>query len=122
MPPFTFTRRCCLLSPCWEGSMRSAPWRRCCARAVNWLNQTILNDLQLKLFTHLQRMPHSFYARAKVGDLMTRLTDDLDNVQSALSQLTNKTLYQSFQLIGGILGLFLTLRFSVLTLLILMIV
>jgi ATP-binding cassette subfamily B protein len=38
---------------------------------------------------------------------MARLSDDLDNVQSALSQLTNKALYQSFTLVGALSALFL---------------
>lgn len=92
------------------------------ADAVNRLNQRVLNSLQLEIFAHLQRLPHSFYSHAKMGDLMTTLTGDLDNVQSALSQLTNKSLYQIFLLVGGGIGLFLTTGFSVLTLLILLIV
>jgi ATP-binding cassette subfamily B protein len=90
--------------------------------SVNRLNQSVLNSLQLKMFAHLQRLPHGFYARARLGDLMTCLTGDLDNIQSALSQLTNKSLYQVFMLIGGCIGLFLTTGFSVLTLLILLII
>jgi ABC-type multidrug transport system fused ATPase/permease subunit len=89
--------------------------------AVNRLNQNVQNALQLKLFAHLLGLPHSFYSRAKLGDLMTCLTSDLDNVQSALNQLTNKSLYQVFMLIGGGIGLFLTTGFSVLTLLIMLI-
>lgn len=65
------------------------------AYAVSWLNQNVLLELQLRMFKHLQRLPHSYYERAKLGDVMSRLTGDLDNVQSALSQLTNKGLYQT---------------------------
>jgi ABC-type multidrug transport system fused ATPase/permease subunit len=90
--------------------------------AVQRLNQNVLNQLQLKMFAHLQRLPHDFYARARQGDLMTCLTGDLDNIQSALSQLTNKSLYQVFMLIGGCIGLLLTTGFSILTLLILLII
>lgn len=49
------------------------------------LNQHILMDLQLRMFTHLQRLPHNFYATAKVGDLMSRLSTDLQAVQSAIA-------------------------------------
>jgi ABC-type multidrug transport system fused ATPase/permease subunit len=89
--------------------------------AVNRLSQNVLNALQLDLFTHLLRLPHSFYSRSKQGDLMTCLTGDVDNVQSALNQLTNKSLYQVFLLIGGGIGLILTTGFSLLTFLILLI-
>ena len=76
------------------------------AQAVAWLNQQVLNDLQERLFSHLQRLPHSFYNRAKIGDLMARLTTDVESIQSALSQVTNKGLYHAFTLAGGVLALF----------------
>ena len=82
------------------------------AYTVNWLNQNILNTLQLRMYAHLQRLGHNFYIKAKIGDIMARLSDDLDNVQSALSQLTNKALYQSFTLVGALSALFLLTRKS----------
>ncbi len=82
------------------------------AYTVNWLNQNVLNTLQVQMYAHLQHLGHGFYAKAKIGDLMARLSDDLDAVQSALSQLTNKALYQSFTLIGALSALFLLTRKS----------
>ncbi len=75
------------------------------AYTVNWLNQNVLNTLQVRMYAHMQRLAHSFYLKAKTGDLMTRLNEDLDNVQSALSQVTNKALYQVFTLIGATVAL-----------------
>jgi len=82
------------------------------AYTVNWLNQNILNTLQVRMYAHLQRLGHNFYIKARIGDIMARLSDDLDNVQSALSQLTNKALYQGFTLIGALSALFLLTRKS----------
>jgi ATP-binding cassette subfamily B protein len=52
------------------------------------VNQRILLSLQERMFAHLQRLPHAFYSEAKVGDLMSRLTGDVQVVQGALSQVT----------------------------------
>lgn len=82
------------------------------AYTVNWLNQNVLNTLQIRMYAHLQRLGHNFYIKAKIGDIMARLSDDLDNVQSALAQLTNKALYQSFTLIGALSALVLLTRKS----------
>ena len=35
------------------------------------------------MFERLQRLSHDFYGRAKVGDLMSRLSQDLNTVQEA---------------------------------------
>lgn len=82
------------------------------AYTVNWLNQNVLNTLQVRMYAHLQRLGHNFYIKARIGDIMARLSDDLDNVQSALAQLTNKALYQSFTLVGALSALFLLTRKS----------
>ncbi len=52
-----------------------------------WINLRILTDLQARMFGHLQRLPHQFYSRAKVGDLMTRLSSDISIIQGAMSQV-----------------------------------
>src|SRR5258708_11797237 len=77
------------------------------AYTVNWLNQNVLNTMQVEMYAHMQKLAHNFYLKAKIGDLMARLNDDLDNVQSALSQVTNKALYQAFTLVGSVTALFL---------------
>ena len=64
------------------------------------------------MYSHLQKLAHNFYLKAKIGDLMARLNDDLDNVQSALAQVTNKALYQAFTVIGSLTALLMLTRKS----------
>ena len=50
--------------------------------------QSILNalkDLRHDLFTHLERLPSSFYDRVAVGRVMTRVTNDIENLFQLLS-------------------------------------
>ncbi|MDQ2732191.1 MAG: ATP-binding cassette domain-containing protein, partial [Armatimonadota bacterium] len=61
---------------------------------VNSINQRILMDLQERMFAHLQRLPHSFYAKAKIGDIMARVAGDLQVVQGAMSQVPNTAIFQ----------------------------
>ena len=82
------------------------------AYTVSWLNQTVLNTLQVRMYAHLQKLAHNFHQNAKVGDLMARLSDDLDTVQSALGQVTNKALYQAFTVVGALTALLMLTRHS----------
>ena len=50
------------------------------------VNQRILLGLQERMFERLQRLSHDFYARAKVGDLMSRLSNDLNAVEDAIDR------------------------------------
>jgi ATP-binding cassette, subfamily B, bacterial len=51
-----------------------------------WVSEKMLLSLRLDLFEHLQRLSASFYSRARVGDIVSRLSNDLVVVQMALSQ------------------------------------
>jgi len=41
-------------------------------------------DLRNAVFAHLEKLPVSFYNRHRTGDLMTRMTSDLDSVRSVV--------------------------------------
>jgi ATP-binding cassette subfamily B protein len=77
---------------------------------VNWINQTMLTGLQEKVFTHLQRLPHSFFGRVKLGDLMTRQTSDLQVIQQAIGQVGGDGLYQAILFLATAVHLIIRLR------------
>src|SRR5438552_2097688 len=52
---------------------------------LQWVAIRAVTDLRTKLFTHLQNLPLSFFARANTGDLMSRLLSDTVALQSTLS-------------------------------------
>ncbi len=83
----------------------------------NWIDQRILIELEERMFAHLQRLPHSFYSRAKVGDLMSRLSNDLNIVEQAMSTLLGTGIFMLLKAIAAaitILALSLTLGIVVL--------
>ncbi len=41
-------------------------------------------DLRNELYAHLQRLPFAFYDRAQTGQLMSRATDDINNIRAML--------------------------------------
>ncbi|MCP3961634.1 MAG: ATP-binding cassette domain-containing protein [bacterium] len=43
-----------------------------------------MNDIRLEMFDHLQRLPTSFYSRAKTGDLMSRFSSELAVIEEAV--------------------------------------
>jgi ATP-binding cassette subfamily B protein len=44
----------------------------------------VMNDLRVKVFTHLQRLGLDFYTDEKAGVIMTRMTSDIENLQQML--------------------------------------
>ena len=73
---------------------------------VGWVGQRALQDLRIRLFTHLQRLSIGFYSRNQTGVIISRITNDVE----ALDQLVEDgmaTLIQSgLTLIGVVVILF----------------
>ncbi len=44
----------------------------------------VMNDLRVKVFTHLQRLSLDFFTEEKAGVVMTRMTSDIENLQQLL--------------------------------------
>jgi ATP-binding cassette subfamily B protein len=74
---------------------------------VGWVGQRALQDLRLRIFTHLQRQSIGFFSRRKTGVLISRLTNDV----AALDQLVTDgvvTLFSStLTLVGTVVILLL---------------
>jgi len=51
---------------------------------VQALSEQVGFDLRNQLYTHLQQLPYAFYDRAQTGQLMSRATDDINNIRAML--------------------------------------
>lgn len=47
----------------------------------------ILFDMRLELYTHLQRLSPRFYARTKLGDIVSRLNNDIGEIQRVAAEV-----------------------------------
>lgn len=50
-----------------------------------WVTEHLLFDLRNRLFVHLQTLPLEFFERARLGDTVTRVTDDIDELGDFLA-------------------------------------
>ena len=53
-------------------------------RTVIGVSRRVEYDIRRRLFEHLQRLPTGFFERFEVGDLMARVTNDINNVRMFL--------------------------------------
>ena len=75
---------------------------------VGWVGQRALQDLRMRIFTHLQKMSIGFFTRNRPGVLISRITNDVD----ALDQLISTgvvTLFQSSLTLLGVVIIMLLL-------------
>ncbi|MBT5873192.1 MAG: ABC transporter ATP-binding protein, partial [Candidatus Latescibacteria bacterium] len=52
---------------------------------ITYLGQRLVLDLRHELFDHLQKLSLSFYDKKQTGKIMSRVMDDVSNIQSLLS-------------------------------------
>ena len=58
--------------------------QRAQTRVTGRLAAQVMNDLRVSVFNHLQRLGLDFYTDEKAGVIMTRMTSDIENLQTLL--------------------------------------
>lgn len=70
------------------------------------VSQDALRALRRDLFNHLQRLPLSYFDRNPAGMLMSRLTNDIDAINQAVSQNVTALLVSVLSLAGILIAMF----------------
>ena len=83
---------------------------------VNWVGQRALQDLREQMFRHLQAQPVGFYERNRSGVLLSRMTNDVEALDSLVTD-SIVTLFQASLTLLGTIGilLFLDVKLALLT-------
>jgi ATP-binding cassette subfamily B protein len=62
----------------------TATAQRLMVKITGRLAASVMNDLRVRIFTHLERLGLDFYTSEKAGVLMSRMTSDIENLQQLL--------------------------------------
>ena len=76
------------------------------AYLMAWVGQRVMMDLRMDLFRHIQRMSVSFFDRNPVGRLVTRLNNDINQLEQMISQGVVQMLTNLLMVAGIIVVLF----------------
>jgi subfamily B ATP-binding cassette protein MsbA len=81
------------------------------------VGQWVLHELRLKLYSHVQRLSLSYHDRKQTGDLISRVTSDIDAIQSFIASGLLGVLMNSLTLVGMIgVMLYINWRFTLIAL------
>jgi ABC-type multidrug transport system fused ATPase/permease subunit len=75
---------------------------------VGWVGQRVLADLRIRVFKHLQALPVGFYESMPTGVLVSRMTNDVEALESLVTDSV-VTLFQSGLTLLGTVGILLYL-------------
>jgi subfamily B ATP-binding cassette protein MsbA len=70
------------------------------------IGQMVMLDLRQMLYHHIQRLSLSFYDRTKIGDLISRVTTDVDAIQNFVSTALLGLVVNALTLVGMLAVMF----------------
>ncbi|MGM0446530.1 MAG: ABC transporter ATP-binding protein [Bacillota bacterium] len=67
---------------------------------ISGLSQHVVVDMRKQLYKHLQKLSLSFFERQRTGDLMSRITNDVNVIQNSLINGLSNIVLQPIMIIG----------------------
>ena len=67
-----------------------------------FVGQRVIADIRLKVQQHLLRLPLPFYDNRRVGEMVSRVTNDVTVVQAAITETPTRFLRQIVTFVGGL--------------------
>ncbi len=67
---------------------------------MSYVGQRIINDLRNKLYRHIQSLSLSFFTKTPTGVIISRITNDVNSVQGAVTNAITGILKDFFTIIG----------------------
>ena len=71
-----------------------------------WIAQHITFDMRNQMYSHLQKMSQRFFTTNNQGDIITRMTSDIDGVKSVITSTFSSILSNSITLIIAVIAMF----------------
>ena len=72
----------------------------------SWIAQHITYDMRNQMYGHLQKMSQRFFTSNNQGDISTRMTSDIDGVESVITNTFKSILSNSITLIIALIAMF----------------
>ncbi|CAO0822634.1 membrane hypothetical protein [Desulfarculales bacterium] len=67
---------------------------------MQFVGQRIITQFRIDLYAHLQKLSLSYYDRVPTGELMSRITNDVNQIQGAVSSVVTGVLKDLFTIFG----------------------
>ena len=71
-----------------------------------WIAQHITFDMRNQMYSHLQKMSQKFFTSNNQGDIITRMTSDIDGVKAVVTNTFSSILSNSITLIIAMIAMF----------------
>ncbi|NJN55651.1 MAG: hypothetical protein HC804_13415 [Anaerolineae bacterium] len=74
--------------------------------SLAYVGERVIADIRIEVFTHLQRLSLRYFADTRTGEIISRLTNDISQLQAAITENMMALLRQVITLVGAAILLF----------------
>ncbi|SLM28736.1 ABC-type multidrug transport system, ATP-binding protein [Desulfamplus magnetovallimortis] len=67
---------------------------------MEYAGQRMMHDLRMQIYSHIQKLPLSYFSKNPVGRVSTRVTNDVQNMQEMFTSIITFVMKDAFMLIG----------------------
>ncbi len=69
---------------------------------LEWVGERVITDLRKKVYEHLHKLGFRFYENRRLGEITSRLTNDVGSIRTALTDSLPQLFTITFSLIGSV--------------------
>jgi subfamily B ATP-binding cassette protein MsbA len=69
---------------------------------LEWVGERVVTDLRKQLYEHLHRLGFRYFSDKRLGEITSRLTNDVGSVRTALTNALPQTITVTFSLLGAV--------------------
>ena len=69
---------------------------------LEWVGERVITDLRKNVYEHLHRLGFRFYAERRLGEITSRLTNDVGSIRTALTDSLPQMFTITFSLVGSV--------------------
>ena len=70
---------------------------------LEWVGERVVTDLRKSLYEHLHQVGFRFFANRRLGEITSRLTNDVASIRTALTDAVPNSITTTFSLLGAML-------------------
>lgn len=75
---------------------------------ISWVNNRVVNDIRQRVYAHLLTLSPAFFERERVGDVLSRLSNDTQVLEGVVTNAFSWALRNLVMVVGGLVMLALT--------------
>lgn len=69
---------------------------------LEWVGERVVTDLRKGLYEHLHRLGFRFFSNKRLGEITSRLTNDVASIRTALTDAVPNSITTTFSLLGAV--------------------